>query len=477
MAAMGGVDGGVPAGLPAGLKVLVIGGGGREHAIAWALGHSARVREVVVAPGNGGIAGAQTGAGSRTATTRAATRCVAVDVTDVEAMVQLAVAEAPELTVIGPEVPLALGVVDALQRRGLRVFGPTQAAAELETSKAFAKRFMQRHSIPTAQYAVCGSKAEALASLDLFASAVATGGTSAVVVKADGLHAGKGVLLCTDRAEAEAAITGLFSGELLGKPETQVVLEELLEGDELSFLIMSDGRHVAPLLPAQDHKRIGEGDTGLNTGGMGVYTADTMLAAPMQEWIVRHIAQPTIDGMAAEGTPFVGVLFIGLMMTARGPMVLEYNTRFGDPETQAILVRLESDLCEAFDACVDGRLSDTEFRGTPGASACVIAASGGYPGAYRTGLPMEGLENVGAEAVVFHAGTTLEGGVYRTGGGRVLGVTAAAETLEQALAKAYAGMSAVHFEGMYYRRDIGHRGLRADGRERAKQGNPKGSAE
>ena len=425
-----------------GAKVLLIGGGGREHALAWVLGRSARVGEVVCAPGNGGIA--------------AIARCVPVDVTDVDAMVQLAVREQPELVVVGPEAPLALGLVDALQQRGIRAFGPTQAAAQLEASKAFAKRFMQRHTIPTASYAVCGSRAEAAASLELF--------PGAVVVKADGLHAGKGVLLCADRAEAEAAIAGLFSGALLGVAVESVVLEEMLEGEELSFFVMSDGRHAAPFVPAQDHKRIGEGDTGLNTGGMGAYSADGMLPAAMQEWILHHIAQPTIDGMAAEATPFVGVLFVGLMMTARGPMVLEYNTRFGDPETQAILMRLESDLYEAMDACVDGRLSDTAFRWRPGASACVVAAAEGYPGAYRTGAEVTGLASLpptfSKDIALFHAGTALVEGAVRTTGGRVLSVAAAAPTLAEALAKAYAGMEQVYFEGMRYRRDIGLRALR-----------------
>ena len=369
-------------------------------------------------------------------------------------MLAVALREQPTLTVIGPEVPLALGVVDALEQRGLRVFGPSRAAAELESSKAFAKRFMQRHTIPTARYAVCTSAAEAREALNLF--------HGALVVKADGLHAGKGVILCSNHEEAEAAIDGLFSGALLGSADATVVLEEMLEGEEVSFLIMSDGRHVAPLLPAQDHKRLGEGDTGPNTGGMGVYTADGMLSASMQEWILHHIAQPTIDGMAAESTPFVGVLFIGLMMTPRGPMVLEYNTRFGDPETQAILVRLESDLFEAFEACVEGRLSDTEFRWRPGASACVVAASAGYPGAYRSGLAIDGLEQAatlpGVE--VFHAGTSLDGDHYRTAGGRVLGATAAAATLEDALRMAYQAIAAIHFHGMLFRRDIGHRALK-----------------
>jgi len=418
-------------------KVLLIGGGGREHAIAWALRRSARVGELVCAPGNGGIA--------------SLARCVPADTGDLDAMVQVAVREAPALTVIGPEVPLALGLADALRQRGLRVFGPTQAAAQLESSKAFSKRFMQRHTIPTARYAVCESLEEAQASLELF--------SGPVVVKADGLHAGKGVLICADRAEGEAAIAGLFNGTLLGEVDS-IVLEEFLEGEELSFLIMSDGRHVAPLLPARDHKRIGEGNTGPNTGGMGVYTDDGMLPTEMGEWIVRHIAQPTIDGMAAEDMPFTGILFIGLMMTARGPVVLEYNTRFGDPETQAILPRLDSDLYEAFEACVDGRLSNTEFRWKPGASVCVVAASGGYPGAYKTGLPIRGLPQTAAmpDVEIFHAGTVLIDGEYKTAGGRVLGVSATGVTLEEALQRAYAAMSGIQFEGLYFRRDIARTG-------------------
>ncbi len=422
-------------------KVLVIGGGGREHAICWALRRSPRVGELVCAPGNGGIA--------------SIARCESVDINDLDAMVQVGVREDAALTVVGPEIPLALGLVDALQARGLRAFGPTRAAAELESSKGFAKRFMQRHTIPTAEYAVCGSLKEASETMELFAG-------RAVVVKADGLHAGKGVLICPTHAEAGRAIHGLLSGTLLGAPAGSVVVEEFLEGEEVSFLVMSDGRHVAALPPAQDHKRIGEGDTGLNTGGMGVYSTDTMLTPAMREWIVKHIAQPTIDGMAAEATPFVGVLFIGLMMTARGPVVLEYNTRFGDPETQALLLRLDSDLYEAMEACVEGRLSDTEFRWKPGASACVVAAAEGYPGKPRMGDRIAGLAELktleGVE--VFHAGTVLRDGEYWTAGGRVLSVCAAAPTLEEALERAYAGVERLSFGGMYYRRDIGRRALR-----------------
>jgi phosphoribosylamine--glycine ligase len=422
------------------MKVLVIGSGGREHALAWSICKSPRVKEVVCAPGNGGIA--------------QVARLVPANQKDLNDLLRVVAAENPDLTVIGPEAPLALGLVDELERRSLPVFGPTRAAAMLETSKSFAKRFMQRHKIPTANYAICATQEEALASLDLF--------HLPVVIKADGLAAGKGVLICQTKKEAQEGIQGLFSGKLLGTMETSVVIEEFLEGEELSFLVLSDGKHVAPLVPAQDHKRIGEGDTGPNTGGMGVYSTDAMLDPQMRDWILHHIVQPTIDGMAAEDTPFAGVLYCGLMMTARGPMVLEYNARFGDPETQAILVRLESDLVDALEASAKGQLSDTELRWKPGASACVVAASDGYPGSYTTGHKITGLDESAKipDVEVFHAGTTLMDGNYLTNGGRVLAVTAAADTLESALGLAYEGIGKIHFDGMYYRRDIGHRALK-----------------
>jgi len=421
------------------MKVLILGSGGREHALAWAVKRSKRVTEVVCAPGNGGIA--------------QVARCVPVDLKSVESLVRLALAEKPGLTIVGPELPLSLGIVDALQEQGLRVFGPTQAAAMLESSKAFAKRFLQRHNIPTAQYAVCTTAAEL--------EKVIEGFQAPIVVKADGLAAGKGVIICPSRAIALEAAHDLFSGKLLGEAEVQVVIEEFLTGDELSFLCLSDGKDVAALAPAQDHKRIGEGDTGPNTGGMGVYSTDDLVDAGMKEWILRHIAEPTIKGMADEGAPFKGVLYIGLMMTPRGPQVLEFNARFGDPETQAILVRLESDLVEALEACIDGRLAETKLEWTAGASACVVASSAGYPGSYRTGFPISGL-SAAAEVQgvqVFHSGSTQFGGQLRTAGGRVLGVTAVAPSLKEALEHAYQAMAEIHFEGMYYRRDIGHRAL------------------
>ena len=421
------------------MKVLVIGSGGREHALCAAIARSPKVNEVVCAPGNGGIA--------------QVARCVAGNQKDVNDLLRVLAEEKPDLTVVGPELPLSLGLVDEMRSRNLAVFGPTREAAMLETSKGYAKRFMQRHNIPTANYAVCVSREEAVGALELF--------HTPVVVKADGLAAGKGVLICETKEEAQRAITGLFNGQLLGTAESSVIIEEHLTGEELSFLVLSDGNHAAALVPAQDHKRIGEGDTGPNTGGMGVYTTDSMLDAKMSAWILQHIAQKAIDGMAAEETPFVGVLYCGLMMTAKGPMVLEFNARFGDPETQAILPRLESDLLEALQACVEGRLSDTELRWKPGASACVVAASEGYPGSYTVGHPIQGLETA-AEVpgvVVYHAGTSFDDGVYRTAGGRVLGVTATGPDLQAALRSAYEAMGRISFAGMVYRRDIGHRAL------------------
>ena len=422
------------------MKVLILGSGGREHALAWAVKRSKRVTEVVCAPGNGGMA--------------QIARCVPVDLKSLDAMVRLAEAEKPGLTIVGPELPLSLGIVDALRERGLRVFGPTKAAAMLESSKAFAKRFLQRDNIPTAKYAVSTTLAEFEKAVEKF--------HAPIVVKADGLAAGKGVIICATRQTALEAAQGLFSGSLLGEKAEQVVIEEFLEGDELSFLCLSDGKTVKALAPAQDHKRIGEGDTGPNTGGMGVYSTDAMLDEGMKEWIVRHIAEPTIRGMAEEDTPFTGVLYCGLMMTARGPEVLEFNARFGDPETQAILLRLESDLVDALEACIDGTLEQTEMRWMPGASACVVASSEGYPGSYKTGLPMSGLDEAaripGVE--VFHSGSAVADSKLVTAGGRVLGVTAAASSLEEALGRAYQALGEIHFDGMYFRRDIGHRALR-----------------
>src|SRR5579859_1780719 len=419
------------------MKVLILGSGGREHALAWAISKSGRVTEVVCAPGNGGMA--------------QIARCIPADVGNLESMIAVIEAEQPGLTVVGPELPLSLGIVDALRDRGLRVFGPTRAAAMLETSKGFAKRFLQRHNIPTANYSVCSSTDELEKAVEIF--------HPPIVVKADGLASGKGVIICQSHRTAVEAAGGLFTGALLGSAEHQVVIEEFLEGEEISFLCLTDGKHVAPLVPAQDHKRIGEGDTGPNTGGMGVYSTDSMLEPAMTEWILNHIAQPTVQGMADEDTPFTGVLYCGLMMTARGPQVLEFNARFGDPETQAILMRLDSDFLDALEACVDGTLSATELRWSQGASACVVASSAGYPGPYKSGFPISGLTAAARipDVQVFHAGTKIRDGQPVTSGGRVLGVTATAGSLHQALDRAYEALGEIHFEGLYYRRDIGRR--------------------
>jgi phosphoribosylamine--glycine ligase len=421
------------------MKVLVIGGGGREHALVWALRKSASVTEVVAAPGNGGIA--------------ELARCLPIDVNNLHAMVDLVAIERPDLTVVGPEVPLALGLVDELEQRKFRVFGPTKDAAQLESSKAFAKAFMQRHAIPTAEYALCTTLDEVRESLLRF--------SVPIVVKASGLAAGKGVVIANTRLEAETAAAQMFSGVLLGAAETEVVLEEFLTGEEVSFFALCDGKRAIPIAAAQDHKRVGEGDTGPNTGGMGAYSTDGLLTPAMRDWVTHNVAQKVVAGMASEGTPFKGILFIGLMMSPRGPMVLEFNTRWGDPETEAIVLRLETDIVDLFNAAIDGTASSLVVRTKPGASATVIAASGGYPGKYTSGKTITGLDATTEDGVViFHAGTAVKDGQFVTAGGRVLAVTAEAPDLREALDRIYARMKTISFEGMQYRRDIGHRALR-----------------
>jgi phosphoribosylamine--glycine ligase len=424
------------------MKVLVIGGGGREHALVWALRRSARVTEVVCAPGNAGIA--------------ELARCEPVDVADLEALKSLAARERPGLVVIGPEVPLAAGVVDAFEERGVRVFGPTRAAAQLETSKAFAKEFMRRWGIPTAAYAVVGSVDRMRGALEKF--------PDRVVVKADGLAAGKGVVLCETHAEALATAEEMFSGKLLGAKVESVVVEEMLEGPEVSYFAICDGASAVTLGFAQDHKRIGEGDTGPNTGGMGAYSTDDLVTPGMAAWLQEHVAKRVVDGMRQEGTPFAGVLFTGLMMTAAGPRVLEFNTRFGDPETEALMLRLETDLLEILEAVVERRVGSLQIRLRPGASACVVAASAGYPGKYTSGDAISGMDSVPNEVEVFHAGTKRDAdGALVTAGGRVLVVSAAGEDLASALGRVYATARDISFKGMQLRRDIGWRTLTQKG--------------
>jgi len=422
------------------MKVLVIGSGGREHALVWKLRQSPRVSKVYCAPGNGGIGDEA--------------ECLAADVKSVESLVALANQIRPDLTIVGPELPLQLGVVDEFSQRGWRIFGPTKAAARLESSKSFAKQFLQRHRIPTAHYAIANSVDEVHAALPHF--------HMPVVVKADGLAAGKGVVICKSKEEAASVSAEMLSGKMLGEAGSRVVLEECLQGDELSFLVLSDGERVAPLVAAQDYKRIGDGDTGPNTGGMGAYSTRNILDDQMRNWLVQHVARPVVEGMKDEGAEYKGILYCGLMMTARGPMVLEFNCRFGDPETQPILMRLESDLVEALEASIEGRVSDGDFRWSADASVCVVMASGGYPGTFEVGKKIMGLEDAGKVqgAKVFHAGTSKRDGAYYTAGGRVLGVTARAADLPTAVQRAYDVVSKIGFEGAHYRKDIAARALK-----------------
>ncbi|MGB9104450.1 MAG: phosphoribosylamine--glycine ligase [Terriglobales bacterium] len=422
------------------MKVLVIGSGGREHALVWKLRQSKRVRQVYCIPGNGGIC--------------AEAECAAADVRNLDSLLEAAHRIQPDLTVVGPEGPLSLGVVDEFQRRGLRIFGPRAAAARLESSKSFAKEFMYRHRIPTASYAICDSVDEVRKNIEQF--------RAPVVVKADGLAAGKGVVIAKSRDEAMAVAADMLSGKMVGEAGGRVVLEEFLEGDELSFLVLSDGERVTPLVAAQDHKRVGDGDTGPNTGGMGAYSTPMLVDDKMRDWLVNHIARPVVAGMREEGAEFRGILYCGLIMTARGPMVLEFNARFGDPETQPMVMRLESDLLGPFIASIEGRVSDGDFKWSQDSSVTVVLASGGYPGAYETGKQIFGLEDAGAmeNVVVFHAGTTRREGAYFTAGGRVLGVTARGPDLRTAIDRAYAACAKIRFDGMHYRKDIGARALR-----------------
>jgi phosphoribosylamine--glycine ligase len=423
------------------MRILVLGGGGREHALVWKLRQSPRATEVYCAPGNAGIA-------------REAS-CVPADLKNIDELVQLAHRLEPALTIVGPELPLTLGVVDEFERRGLAAFGPSQKAAHLEASKAFAKEFMHRLHIPTAHYAICHNPAEVRDALALF--------STPIVVKADGLAAGKGVVIAQTKEEASLVAGEMLARKLLGDAGAKVVLEEFLKGEELSFLVLTDGTTIVPLIPSRDHKRVGDADTGPNTGGMGAYSTDGLLDNTMREWILNHIAKPVIEGLRAEGIVYKGVLYIGLMMTARGPMVLEFNCRLGDPETQAVLFRLESDLVDICESVTKGALAADALRWSPEASVCVVLASGGYPGSFTSGFPIHGIDE--AEKVsgvkVFHAGTAHSGDQIVTAGGRVLGVTAHGSDLAAAAARAYEAAAKIRFEGMQYRKDIGRVGIKA----------------
>ncbi len=421
------------------MRVLIIGGGGREHALAWKLAQSSQVQTIVVAPGNGGTAtgGKTSNLGEAMLRTPAA-------------LAAFAAAENIDLTVVGPEAPLADGIVDVFQAAGLRCFGPTRAAARLESSKAYAKDFMACHGIPTAAYAAFDDHGRACTHLRTV--------DYPVVIKASGLAAGKGVIVPADAREAEAALRSIMVERAFGAAGDEVIIEERLAGPELSVLAFSDGTHTALMPAAQDHKRAYDGDRGPNTGGMGAYAPAPLATPELLAEVQRTVLQPALDGMQAAGTPYIGVLYAGLMLTRTGVRVLEFNCRFGDPETQVILPLLASDLADTLLACVEGRLAATPPRWRGGSAATVVAASGGYPGSYTTGHPIHGIEQAEAlpETVVFQAGTRRsEDGQLLTDGGRVLAVTGVGADLRQALARAYAGIECIHFEGMHYRRDIG----------------------
>ncbi|MBO9650237.1 MAG: phosphoribosylamine--glycine ligase [Variovorax sp.] len=428
------------------MKVLVIGGGGREHALAWRLAQAQRVSKVYVAPGNGG--------------TRADARYECVDISEPVALREWAQKEKISLTVVGPEAPLAAGVVDEFRAHGMRIFGPTKAAAQLESSKAFSKAFMKRHGIPTAEYESFTDAAAAHAYVD------AKG--APIVIKADGLAAGKGVVVATTLAEAHEAIDFMLLDNKFGVSHNEggarVVIEEFLQGEEASFIVLCDGKNVTALATSQDHKRLLDGDEGPNTGGMGAYSPAPVVTAEVHARAMREIILPTIRGMEKDGIPFTGFLYAGLMIDASGhPKTLEFNCRMGDPETQPIMLRLKSDLFEVFWHATDGTLDQVELEWDRRVALGVVMAAHGYPLSPRKGDRIQGIPAEAPDAVVFHAGTTLENGELKTSGGRVLCVTALADSVKQAQQRAYEVAARIGFDGAQYRKDIGHRAVHARG--------------
>lgn len=419
------------------MKILVVGSGGREHAISWKLKQSPRVTELYCAPGNAGIG--------------EIAQCLAISAEDLDGLLDFALKNEIDLTVVGPEVPLTMGIVDLFEKHHLKIFGPTQAAAEIEGSKAFSKDLMQKYHIPTAKYGVFTAVEEAKAFL-------ATVGLPCVV-KADGLAAGKGVLICESEAEAYQAIEDILVDNKFGAAGSRVVIEEFLVGQEVSMLAFTDGKTIKPMVSAQDHKRIFDGDQGLNTGGMGAYSPAPIYTAQMHEYVVQNILQPTIEAMAAEGRPFSGVLYAGLMLTADGPKVLEYNARFGDPETQAILPRLQTDLADIMLSVVEKRLDQQTVAWSNEACVCVVLASGGYPESSEKGVSINGLDKAAQKALVFHAGTAQKEQSIVTNGGRVLGVSALGTDIASAIEHAYQAVADIQFMHMQYRTDIGQKAL------------------
>ncbi len=421
------------------MKILVLGSGGREHALAWKLHESQQMEELYCAPGNAGIA--------------QEAECLPVDLSQTKAIVDLAKRLHADLTIVGPEAPLVAGVVDDFEREGLAIIGPSKAAARLEGSKIFAKEFMRRHAIPTARFEVVDNFEEAVKVLARF--------PLPVVVKADGLAAGKGVVVAQNHEEAERAVEDFMVRKTLGSAGDRVVIEECLTGEETSFIVLTDGRGILPLVPTQDHKALLDGDQGPNTGGMGAYSDDSILSESLHDEILRSFVAPTLAGMEMEGAPYRGFLYCGLMMSPSGPMLLEYNVRLGDPETQPILMRLRSDLADLLVAARDGRLATVDVHWTPNPAVCVVLTSKGYPAKPEVDKTIIGYEAVEAMGGVkiFHAGTRVKDHQLLTAGGRVMGVTAIAEDLPSAIQRAYVGVSKLQFDGMHYRKDIGAKAL------------------
>ena len=429
-------------------KVLVIGSGGRDHALAWALAHSGQVEQVYVAPGNGGTQWSAN-AGKNGHRALAAATNIPAPMDDLSGLIRFAQQEKVDLTVVGPTSALVTGIVDAFQEAGLPVFGPSRQAAQLEISKAFAKNFMRRHNIPTADYRIFDDYRAAKDYLDTV--------NQRMVIKADGLADGKGVIVCDDADQAQAALDKIMIEQVFGTAGKRVVIEERLEGPEISILAWSDGQTVVPTIPVRDHKRLFDGDRGPNTGGMGAYAPAPDVGATQIDLICRSVLEPTVRGMAAQGMPYIGVLYAGLMLTEAGPKVLEFNCRLGDPEAQAVLPLLKTDLFQILLACIEGRLDQLDISWRAETCAAIVLTSLGYPGQYPTGLSISGLDQVAAleNTAVFQAGTRRIENDVVTAGGRVLAVSAVGHDLTAALDRAYQGAAQIHFEGAHYRRDIG----------------------
>ena len=422
------------------MQVLVIGGGGREHTLVWKLAQSKKVTKLYAAPGNPGM--------------KDLAECVDLDIADLDGLADWAEKHAIDLTVVGPEAPLVAGIVDVFKARGLTIFGPSAKAAEIEGSKIFSKELMEKYGVPTAFFKVCDNLADARAFVEEKGAPI--------VIKADGLAAGKGVVVAMSRDEALAALDEMMGAHKFGSAGNRVVIEEFMEGEEASLLAFTDGKTIVPMLAAQDHKRVNDGDQGPNTGGMGAYCPAPVMTDALKEKTVKEVLRPIVDALAKEGRPYSGCLYAGLMIKGDSVKVVEFNARFGDPETQVVLPLLKSDLAEIMVACANGTLTPDLVEWSDKAAVCVVMASGGYPASYKKGIPITGLKAANAmdDVVVFHAGTREEDGKILTNGGRVLGVTAVADDIPSAQQKAYDAVDKIHFDGAHYRQDIAWRALR-----------------